>query len=106
MFKRLLSYFRPHLRLFVLDLVCAFLVGLTDEFMPLIVRNIINEYVPKQSWGMMARWSAALAVIYVIKFCLNMVITYWGHIFGIRVQADMRRDIFRHIEKLEFHVQD
>ncbi len=100
MFKRLLSYFRPHLRLFALDLFCAFLVGLTDEFMPLIVRNIINEYVPKQSWAMMIRWSAALAVIYIIKFFLNMIITYWGHIFGIRVQADMRRDIFRHIEKL------
>ena len=100
MFKRLFSYFRPHMRLFVLDLVCAFLVGLTDEFMPLIVRNIINEYVPKQSWALMVKWSIALAVIYVIKFCLNMIITYWGHVFGIRVQADMRRDIFRHIEKL------
>ena len=68
------------MRLFVLDLVCAFLVGLTDEFMPLIVRNIINEYVPKQSWALMVKWSIALAVIYVIKFCLNMIITYWGHV--------------------------
>ena len=100
MLKRLFSYFKPHMRLFVLDLLCAFFVGLADEFMPLIVRNIINEYVPKQSWAIMVRWSFALAGIYLIKLCLNLVINYWGHIFGIRVQADMRRDIFRHIEQL------
>ena len=88
------------MNLFVIDLVCAFLVGLSDEFMPLIVRNMINEYVPSRSWDMMVRWSIALLVIYLIKFGLNLVITYWGHVFGVRVQADMRRDIFRHIEQL------
>ena len=51
MLKRLFSYFKPHMRLFVLDLLCAFFVGLADEFMPLIVRNIINEYVPKHDVG-------------------------------------------------------
>ncbi len=100
MLKRLTAYFKPHMRLFVIDLVCAFLVGLSDEFMPLIVRNMINEYVPSRNWDMMVRWSFALLVIYLIKFLLNLVITYWGHIFGVRVQADMRRDIFRHIEQL------
>ena len=99
-FKRLFAYFRPHMRLFVIDLVCAFLVGLSDEFMPLIVRNMINEYVPSRNWEMMVRWSLALLVIYLVKFGLNLVIVYWGHVFGVRVQADMRRDIFRHIEQL------
>ena len=88
------------MNLFVIDLICAFLVGLSDEFMPLIVRNMINEYVPSRNWDMMVRWSIALLVIYLIKFGLNLVITYWGHVFGVRVQADMRRDIFRHIEQL------
>ena len=100
MFKRLFAYFKPHMNLFVIDLICAFLVGLSDEFMPLIVRNMINEYVPSRNWDMMVRWSIALLVIYLIKFGLNLVITYWGHVFGVRVQADMRRDIFRHIEQL------
>jgi ATP-binding cassette subfamily B protein len=88
------------MKLFVIDLICAFLVGLSDEFMPPIVRNMINEYVPSRNWEMMVRWSIALLVIYLIKFGLNLVITYWGHVFGVRVQADMRRDIFRHIEQL------
>ncbi len=100
MFKRLYSYFKPHMGLFAVDLVCAFFVGLSDEFMPLIVRNMINEYVPARNWDMMVRWSMALLLIYLIKFCLNLVIVYWGHVFGVRVQADMRRDIFHHIEQL------
>ena len=100
MLKRLSAYFRPHMKLFVLDLACAFFVGLSDEFMPLIVRNMINIYVPQRNLAMMIRWSLILCAVYLCKFVLNMMIMYWGHIFGVRVQADMRRDIFRHIERL------
>lgn len=68
MFKRLISYFKPHIGLFVLDLICAFFAGLADEFMPLIVRNMINVYVPDRNLAMMVRWSYALAVIYVKRY--------------------------------------
>lgn len=100
MLKRFAAYFRPHRRLFFLDLACAFLVGLADEFMPLIVRNMINQYVPDRNWNMMVRWSFALLGIYLLKLLLNLVINYWGHIMGVRLQADMRRDLFQHIESL------
>lgn len=100
MLKRFAAYFRPHRRLFFLDLACAFLVGLADEFMPLIVRNIINQYVPDRNWNMMVRWSFALLGIYLLKLLLNLIINYWGHIMGVRLQADMRRDLFQHIESL------
>lgn len=68
MLKRFAAYFRPHRRLFFLDLACAFLVGLADEFMPLIVRNMINQYVPDRNWNMMVRWSFALLGIYLPNF--------------------------------------
>lgn len=55
MFKRFARYFKPHWKLMVLDLFCAFLVGLADEFMPMIVRNMINTYVPQGNWAMMVR---------------------------------------------------
>ncbi|MCI6067257.1 MAG: ABC transporter ATP-binding protein/permease [Galactobacillus timonensis] len=100
MFKRFARYFKPHWKLMVLDLFCAFLVGLADEFMPMIVRNMINTYVPQGNWAMMVRWSWGLLVIYLAKLGLNLVINYWGHIMGVRLQADMRRDLFRHIEGL------
>lgn len=100
MLKDFLKYSHPHRKLFYLDLACAFLVGLADEFMPLIVRRMINQYVPDHNWQMMVRWSIALLAIYLIKLGLNLIINYWGHIFGVRLQADMRRDLFAHIETL------
>lgn len=100
MLKRFARYYKPHMKLFVLDLVCAFFVGMADEFMPMIVRQMINRYVPDHNYQMMIRWSIGLAVIYLVKLGLNLVINYWGHVTGVLIQADMRRELFRHIEKL------
>jgi ATP-binding cassette subfamily B protein len=100
MLKGFAKYIRPHRGLFFLDLFCALLVGVADEFMPMMVRQMINTYVPDQNWQMMVRICIALAAIYLVKLGLNLIINYWGHIFGIRLQADMRRDLFAHIETL------
>lgn len=100
MLKRFARWYKPHLKLLILDLICAFLVGLADEFMPMIVRNMINSYVPERNWAMMVRWSWGLLMIYLVKLGLNLIINYWGHMMGIRMQADMRRALFAHVEKL------
>ena len=100
MIRRFLKYFKPHRTLFFIDLFCAFLVGLSDEFLPLFVRQIINEAVPAKDLRMITQIGIAMIIIYVVKLLLNMVINYWGHVFGVRVQADMRKDIFTHIEQL------
>ncbi len=98
--KRFISYYKPHRRLFFIDLTAAFLVALCDEFMPLITRRIINEYAPSANFAMMARWSIFLLAVYLVKLGLNYVIGYWGHICGVRIQADMRRELFNHLEVL------
>ncbi len=100
MLKRFMKYIKPHMTLFVLDLVCAFFVGLADTFMPMIVRRMINQYVPDRNYQMMLRWCIALAAIYSIKYVLNLVIMYWGHVFGVKIQADMRKEIFEHVQNL------
>lgn len=100
MIKRLAGYYKPHMTLFLLDLAAAFFVGMADQFMPMIVRTMINVYVPDRNYQMMLRWCIGLAVIYLIKLMLNLFINYWGHICGVRIQADMRRELFRHMEKL------
>ena len=101
MLKGFIKYIRPHRKLFFLDLFCALLVGVADEFMPMMVRQMINTYVPNQNWQMMVRICIALVAIYLLKLGLNLIINYWGHVFGIRLQADMRRDLFAHIETLQ-----
>lgn len=69
-------------------------------------QNIINDYVPNQNLRLLLVWSGALLAIYVVKAGLNYFIQYWGHIVGVRIQGDMRRDVFRHLQKLPFSYFD
>lgn len=106
MFRKFASYYKPHLRLFILDMVCAFLAALCDLFYPLIARDIINEYIPNKQLRLFIVWALALLGIYLVKAVLNYVISYWGHIVGVRIQGDMRRDMFAHLQKLPFSFFD
>ena len=83
-------------------MACAFIVAVCDLFYPIIAGNIIDDYVPNQNLRLLLIWSGVLLGIYLVKAVLNYVIQYWGHIVGVRIQGDMRRDMFRHMQKLPF----
>ena len=102
MIRKFIRYYKPHKKLFMLDMLCAFLVALCDLFYPMITRNVINEYVPNQKLRLLVVWAGILLFIYIIKMGLNYFIQYYGHVVGVRMQADMRRDIFTHLQKLPF----
>ena len=104
--KRFVSYYRPHRRLFIIDMLCALAVAVADLFYPMITKNIINDYVPNQNLRLLLVWAAVLLGIYLVKCLLNYVIAYYGHTVGVRMQADMRRDLFDHLEKLPFSYFD
>lgn len=106
MLKRFVQYYKPHKKLFIIDMVSAFLVALCDLFYPLITRSIINDYVPNQKLRLIFVWGGVLLLIYIIKAGLNYVIQYYGHVVGVRMQADMRKDIFKHLQKLPFSFFD
>ena len=72
----------------------------------MIARNIMNEYVPNQNLRLLIVWAIALAGIYILKSVLTYIVGYWGHVLGVRIQGDMRRDLFRHIETLPFSFFD
>lgn len=104
--KRFISYYRPHRRLFFVDMLCSLLVAVADLFYPMITKNIINDYVPNQKLRLLLIWAGALLGIYIVKCLLNYVISYYGHTVGVRMQADMRRDLFDHLEQLPFSYFD
>ena len=104
--KRFFSYYKPHRKLFFIDLVCSFTISMCNMFYPMIARNIMNDYVPNKNWQLLITWAIALACIYVLKSILTYVVGYWGHILGVRIQGDMRRDLFRHVETLPFSFFD
>lgn len=106
MIKRFISYYKPVKGIFITDLICAFLVALCDLMYPTITRNIINDYVPNQNFRLLIGWLIALGLIYLIKAGLNYYITYYGHVMGVKMQINMRRDIFSHLQKLPFSYFD
>ena len=100
MLKRFFSYYKPHLKLFTLDMLCALIVAVCNLFYPKITGNIIDIYVPEGRLDLVLIWSGVLLGIYVVKALLNYVIQYWGHVMGVRIQGDMRRDFFNHLQRL------
>ena len=104
--RRFIKYYKPHKRLFVLDLICSFTISICNMFYPMIARNIMNDYVPNENLRLLITWAIVMAGIYALKCVLTFVVGYWGHILGVRIQGDMRRDLFRHIETLPFSFFD
>ena len=102
MLKRFISYYKPVKKIFITDMICAFVVAVCDLFYPMITRNIINTYVPNQEFQLMITWLLVLGLIYILKVGLNYYITYYGHIMGVTMQANMRKDIFEHLQDLPF----
>ena len=109
--KRFLSYYKPHLPLFILDMACAFLVAAIDLAFPMLTQYILHTLLPEmQIDPTLLRafiWLLGGALLaYVIRAALMFIINYWGHLLGIRMEADIRRDIFSHIQTLQFSFYD
>lgn len=102
MIRRFAPYYKPHIKLFLLDITCAFLIAVCNLVYPFITKEIINIYVPQRELNMILIWGGVLLAIYIIKALLNYVLTYWGHMVGVKIQADMRRDLFQKLQRLPF----
>ena len=101
-FSRFVSYFKPHKTLFLLDLAAAMVLAACELFYPNVTRAILSSYIPGGEWKMILACSVLLIAVYLIKYGLTYFTGYWGHVMGVRMQADMRRDMFAHLEKLPF----
>lgn len=106
LFRIFLSYFKPHCRLFAMDMCCALLVAAVDLAFPLVSRWSINTLLPEGSYMIFFVVMGTMAAAYLIRALLYYVICYWGHTFGIRVEADIRQDLFRHMQRLGYGFYD
>lgn len=101
-----LSYFRPHRKLFALDLSCALTVSLIDLAFPLVTRNALYNLLPQSRYDTFFVVMGVMVAAYLLRSFLQFVIAYWGHTFGIRVEADIRQDLFSHMQELSFEYYD
>lgn len=104
--KRFLPFYKPHLKLFIIDMLCAFIISVFNLVYPYITKEIINTYVPQKLLYSMLSGLGLLLGFYLIKAALNFILQYWGHLVGVRMQADMRSKLFNHLQKLPFSYFD
>ncbi|AOT70814.1 ABC transporter ATP-binding protein [Geosporobacter ferrireducens] len=102
MIRRFSKYYRAHMPLFFLDFGCAFLIAGLDLVFPMAVGKLIDDVLPNKNLRVMLIMGAVLLILYILRYVLNYVVDYWGHVLGVRMEYDMRKDLFNHIHKLSF----
>ncbi|MBM7556470.1 ABC transporter ATP-binding protein [Halanaerobacter jeridensis] len=106
MLKKFISYYKAHWKLFVVDLICAFGMSGLDLVFPIFIRDMIDDFFPSRNFSLVAKAIGILFVLYILRLVLQYIVHYWGHVVGIRMETDMREDLFTHLQKLSFKFYD
>lgn len=106
MLRRFFTYYRPYKKLFVLDFSCAVLLALLELSFPVFVSLVVDRLLPEGNWWWIVTACAGLLAIYLISGVLQFIVNYWGHMLGINIETDMRRNLFDHLQKLSFRFYD
>lgn len=106
MFRMFLRYFKPHMKLFVIDIICAVMVALIDLAFPLVSRYAMKNMLPNKEYRLFFILMISMIGFYVLRSVCQYVMTYWGHTFGTYVEADLRNDLFQHLQTLDFDFYD
>ena len=101
-----ISYFGNHKKLFALDILCACAIAAVDLAFPLVTRKALNEMLPNQMYKTFFIVMGIMVGCYLLRSLFNFIVAYYGHTFGIRVEADIRSDLFAHLQKLSFDFYD
>lgn len=100
MVKRFISYYKPYKKLFFLDMLVAFIAAACDLVYPMMTRTLVNDSIPNKNIRMLIVFAIMLIIIYLIKAACGYFMQYYGHVMGVHMQGDMRKDMFLHLQKL------
>ena len=106
LFRIFLSYFPAHRKLFILDMTCAFIMAAVDVAFPLVSRYVMYDLLPEKLYRTFFAIMGIVVAVFLVRACMNDIVTYWGHQFGIRVEADIREDLYLHFQNLDFDFFD
>lgn len=112
MVKNFIKYYRPHLKLFIIDMICAVAIAVIDLIFPIITDYVLKELIPSAQNNedkvlkLIIGIGVVLAVFYFVRFVLSYIIGYYGHLMGIRIETDMRRDLFKKFQELDYQYFD
>jgi ATP-binding cassette subfamily B protein len=101
-----LNYFKNHKGLFAVDILCAVGIAAVDLAFPLVTRSALYDMLPNQLYKTFFTVMGVVLISYLLRSVLNYIVAYFGHTFGIRVEADIRKDLFAKMQEMSFDFYD
>ena len=87
-------------------MIFAFLISISDLVFPVFTRKMINEIIPEGRMDLLVKWTIIMIILFILRYISNFIVAYWGHLLGVRIEHDMRKDIFSHLQTLPFSYFD
>ena len=106
MLKKFISYYKPHKKMLALDMLAALLISLTGMVYPIVTNKMLNNYIPNKMYKTIVIAGIIVLALYVIRLLLRYFVQYYGHIIGVKMQSQMRVDLFEHLQKLPYTFYD
>lgn len=106
MLKEFIKYYKPYKLLFISDMLASLLISLSAMVYPIITRNMLNDFIPNSKYDLIIKFGIILLVIYVIRALLKYFVQFYGHVMGVRIQSDMRKELFGKIQRLPYSYFD
>ena len=106
MLKRFISYYGPHKKMLVLDMLASLLISVIGMVYPIMTNRMLNTYIPGKMYDKIIFAGATVLFLYAVRMLLRYFVQYYGHIIGVSMQSRMRIDLFKHLQKLPFEFYD
>ncbi|MCQ2814995.1 MAG: ABC transporter ATP-binding protein/permease [Bacilli bacterium] len=106
MFKRFIAYYKPHKKIFILDMSASFLIAAIGMGYPVLTQYMLNDWIPNKNLSLVIIGSVSLLLVYIIRALLRYFVQYYGHVMGHQMQATMRTDLFNKLQKLPYSYYD
>jgi len=104
--RKFIRYYKPHKKLFILSFSCSFFMAMLDLIFPFVVSRMIDDILPSRNLDLIFMVAGGMLVVYLLRYILQYTVDYWGHVLGTRMEHDMRRDLFNHVNRLSFNYFD
>ncbi len=106
MLKRFIAYYKPHKFMFAMDMLASFLISAIGMVYPMVTNRMLNDLIPNKQYKQIIFAGLIVLGLYVLRMLLRYFVQYYGHVIGVKMQGQMRSDLFSHLEKLPYSFFD
>lgn len=106
MIHNFLHYYKPYKSILYGVVIGSLVAALLDLVFPMLVRQILNEVLPQKNTDRLLHDTGILFILYLGNYGLLYLVNYYGHLMSAKIENDMRRDLFEHLQQMSFKYFD